>query len=356
LRRRATDWHLLLSSKKWRTAGIALNDQKGGRMFGLAWPQRQSWNIATRLAKTFCICSLLNHLGGCSPYVFSDEIGTIAQGTTDLDVSVHNDYAQYKLALVAHDRTIRILEKSHIVLSSGCSNISDTPCAIVVPGSGPVSNRTLAEENAAYSESGALKRYATALKAITNASDRTALDAATSKVAASFAGVTGAVPVAAPVGLVGSAVINLVGWIIGTALDNERFHALSWAVNTQQKNVATIATGLGDHMDDVIRAHDSLLFGDANKAAERVGPASRNYVAAYDGVGTSVADINSLKANPRKTAQALIDAHDKLVDAVNDPNRQLQSLEQDVAKFAELASALRDASSKSSNSPSKPAS
>ena len=77
----------------------------------------------------------------------------------------------------------------------------------------------------------ALRNYAHALEAVTNAADRTAFDSAVAQLAGSVGALAKNAGMVAPgASTIAPVAVNALGWLVGTALDQERFDALKAGV------------------------------------------------------------------------------------------------------------------------------
>jgi hypothetical protein len=204
-----------------------------------------------------------------------------------------------------------------------------------------------------------LKEYAKALAAVTNATDRAAYDAAVAQLAGAVGDLAKNAEVVAPgIGAVSTAAVNVLGWMVGTALDQQRFDSLRTGINLvgkplpDDKNpdpdspIHIVARTFGDGLEALQQARMESLTDEAN--ALTAGLKHDLSTAAYRQrmieAQAIVATLDAVrKADARGAAQDLADAHDKLVEAVNDPARSYSSLVTSIGSFADKVAAVHAA-------------
>src|SRR5262249_52327611 len=113
-----------------------------------------------------------------------------------------------------------------------------------------------------------LTNYTKALAAVTNAADRTAFDGAVSQLSTA---VDGFAKYAPGIGAAAPAAINVLGWLVGTALDEQRFETLKRAVNTVnrplpngRKPLVVVADFVGDDLSALAIERQTGLLKEAD--------------------------------------------------------------------------------------------
>jgi hypothetical protein len=324
--------------------------------------------------------AVLLPLAGCSPYSYSKEISAMSDGVGKLSdaytgsfTAIAADRAAQTQAQAASMRSIG--QKPAVKLAGTCTaefvKDGDNPCVVYVAGEGePQWSHAELDSKAAKDALKVLKNYADALAAVTNAKDRSDYDTAVGQ----LSGAVGTVlsPVAPGPSVAVSAGINVFGWLVGTALDEQRYDTLRKAVLTvglppppeDKKSVPRLANGCynPDTTPPVPRAPirvitDTLCTGLETLAAQQrlslrasafalldaVNDGSltnAEYTKALGDAQAAFANLEALrKANPGSAANGLADAHDKLVEAVQNPTKNYTALMKAIGDFADKVSA-----------------
>src|SRR5262245_24425536 len=176
-------------------------------------------------------------MGACSPYDYSKQVGEFDKTVNGLTTSVVAGHQSLIDDSIASARRDLIYNQRHVTFSAGCrerpgvQSRHDSPCFVRRIGSkteaddpdpvGPRLEKILT----------ALRGYTAGLAAVTKASDRKDFDSAVadlSKQVDALVAAGGVAPLAAPMA---AAAINQFGWLVGTALDQQRYEALRDAVN-----------------------------------------------------------------------------------------------------------------------------
>jgi hypothetical protein len=197
-----------------------------------------------------------------------------------------------------------------------------------------------------------LKDYAQALAAVTNAADRAAYNAAVAQLASAVgtlakdAGFQGAAA-----STVAPAAVNLLGWVVGTALDQQRFDSLKAGVTAASTPLANgaipidyVATAAGIGLVALSKARQEVLLAEVNDWIARLGPSMTDaaYRQGLSDAQAVVAVYYGLRhADPTAVAAGLVKAHQALVAAVDDASRNYPSLVKAVGDFADQAAALQ---------------
>jgi hypothetical protein len=197
----------------------------------------------------------------------------------------------------------------------------------------------------------ALKDYTHALVAVTNAADSTAYNAAVAQLSSAIGSLT---PAAGPQGAAASTValaaVNLIDWVVGTALDEQRFESLKagvTAASTPLPNGAIpinyVATTAGDGLLALSTTRQAVLIAEAQILTNRLGRSLSDaaYRQGLSDAQAVVAVLDGLRrADPTKAAAGLVKAHAALVAAVNNPTSNYPTLVKAVKDFADQAKAL----------------
>jgi len=190
-----------------------------------------------------------------------------------------------------------------------------------------------------------LTNYAHALLAVTNAADRAALDSAAARLNTSVTALgKNAGPQGAAASAAFSAGFNIFAWVVGQALDQQRFDTLKQDVNLAAGPVQTVAEGLSAQLDGISQARQFVLYNTVKALIKPLGPGYKNYP-------TRLATASQMKGvliqleqtNPSQVTDALVKAHNALRDAVNDPQQNFGNFATAVGQFAGLADALKTA-------------
>jgi hypothetical protein len=293
----------------------------------------------------------LTFIAGCSsPYQFSNEIGSFSTGVDNVSSAYTTGYNN----LANDHQTLQTLilndTSAKLRLATSCNPAAQSPlpCDFYRQGDPQpsVSDPALASSRPKTLEAvKALTDYAHALQAVTNAADRAAFDSAAARLNAS---VTALGKAAGPQGAAASAAFsagfNIFAWVLGQALDQERFDTLKQDVNLAAGPVQSIAHGLGAQLDAISQARQLVLYDTINALIKPLGPGYKNYATREATASQTKALLVQLEqATPSQVTDALIKAHDALRDAINDPKGSFGNFATAVGEFAELAEALKGA-------------
>ncbi|WP_160108110.1 hypothetical protein [Pseudomonas izuensis] len=288
---------------------------------------------------------------GCSPYLYKTEITGFSDGLNQLD-------SAYVAGMknVAGDRREKqrlkwTTNRVPLALTSGCllstpaqANVVD-PCGLLeVNQEEAAISPEQREALAAAPILEALHDYADALASVSDAEDQKTLDAAQAQLNTSLDSLVKleAKASGAPVGLAAelSASATL-AW-----LNTRRYQALRTGVNAARKPVQTLGLALGNALDSLRTARVNELRIAAGLLVRKTGPGlnAESYARQLDGASNKVIVIEGLRtANPTDAAKAMIQAHDKLVNALNDDNRQIKDVLTSVKAFVDQAKSVREA-------------
>jgi hypothetical protein len=299
-------------------------------------------------------------LAACSPYDFSKEVGTGVDQLSSGFTSGYTALAADRAALVQLDLTST---RAKVVTATSClaipskSSRNESPCALYRSGGIPPAPSEIEQKRdktMAYLT--VLKNYAQALVAVTNAADRAAYNATVAQLASAVGTIAkDAGPQGAAASTVAPAAVNLIGWIVGTALDQQRFDSLKAgviAVSTplpDKENTIPIdyvATVAGAGLFTLALAQREVLKKEIDILTNPLGPSltDAGYQQRLSNAQAVVAVLDGLRqTDPAAAAEGLIEAHKALVAAVNDPNQNYATLVEAVRDFADQAAALRTA-------------
>jgi hypothetical protein len=313
------------------------------------------------------VLMLLLGATACSPYSFSSEVASMSSGVDKLSDAFTSGYDGLASDLATTRQIEMAVKRRKLLLAGVCDDdVAARPgsaavCALYMTGN-PEPRLTSLELTRAETMQAVqkLKKYANALAAVTNAADRTAYEAAVSQMSAAVGTLAGPANLAAPgVGVLAPAAINFLGWVFGTALDQQRYDTLRTSINrvgqplpdkdnpNPQSPIRVVTRRLGEglqvlavaRMDALSREADILVQGLNQRALS--DEAYRKQLAE---AWTAAATIEALRrSDPQGAAADLADAHDKLVLAVNDPGRNYGSLLKALGEFGEKVSTVQAA-------------
>jgi hypothetical protein len=308
-------------------------------------------------------CALLVGLAACSsPYNFSREVGAFGTGVAQLSDGFNSGYA----ALAADRAALAQLQltgnRAKVAIAKSCfaiprqSSQNEVPCELYRSGGSPPARSEIEQaRNKTTVLLAALKDYAQALVAVTNAADRAAYDAAVGQLASAVGAIaSNAGPQGAAIGTVAPAAVNLTGWVVGAALDQQRFDSLKAGVDAvgrplpDGKTIAidAVAREAGAGLFALALAQREVLVNELNTLTHSLGPSLTDaaYRQRLNDAQAIAAVLDRLRlTDPTATANALINAHRALVAAVDDPGRDYSSLVTAVNDFADQAAALHAA-------------
>lgn len=314
---------------------------------------------------TMAIC--LVGISACSPYVYNQEITSFSNGINST-VSSYQTGQQTVASLVLQDQQADYVKaRARLTLESGCLDSNALPpnlpeCA-VVPFSGgipPLTEQTktdLASQvqvvRAAQTFS-ALKMYATALTAVTNATDDATLKQASqslqSAVGTLLASVTKVAPEAKLSSAVASPASNLITLGITAYLDRQRYAVLRDTVPRMDGPVAATGITMRDALLAIRQMQLARMVDDLTAAIEpfETGPASKlsesEYKSQLAALLTKVAAFNQAPASdPSATVSAMIEAHKQLATALLNNAGQTQTVLTAALNFATAAGQLKTA-------------
>ena len=304
-------------------------------------------------------------LAACSPYSFPKETAAISTGVDQVSAGFEAAYAGLASDEAAKAQLDLTEDRARVAIPRSCVEPQNPlPCALYRFGGPPPAPSDVEKTRGQTMEVlAALKDYAHALAAVTNAADRAAYDAAVAQLSAAVGAIAQSANAVAPgAGVVAPAAVNLIGWLVGTGLDQQRFDSLRAAVNVVGKPGAdgvkpihSIAATLGIGLQTISAARQQVLYEETNVLVSGLGPSLGDaaYRQRLSAAQAQLAMLDGLRrSDPTGTAQALETAHDALVAAVNDPSRSYPGLLKALSDFKAKAEALQTAFAATSAAPS----
>jgi hypothetical protein len=284
-------------------------------------------------------------------------------------------YSSLAADRLAQEQRLMIEDRARVSLSPSCAalvasdSLSKAPCTLQriarpleAPGR-PVPDDTDNPEQRASAEKvlEVLTDYSHALAAVTNAADRATYDAAVSQLADAVKSFSTFVP---GIGQAAPAAISLLGWIGGTALDQQRFDSLRNAVlrvETPVKEgdkppIFVAGETVGIALEWVSGARRKVLYQEADILSWRLGPSLTEdaYRQRVTEVNALVGTLEGLRRNsPSASVTALENAHSALAAALRDPKPDVQALVKAVGELKTRVDALKSAMAASGQPTSK---
>lgn len=326
------------------------------------------------LARGAAVGLALTIVAACSPYNYGKEIKEFSGDIDQISVAYKSGHEGLELDRAAYNRRTLIEDRARLTLSPSCSvpigpsEQSKLPCKLLrtnIVMAKPLWSSTVepSEDDEQKAEQRrqklaevvtALKDYGQGLAAVTNAEDRAAYGKSVAQLSSSVGEIAKFVPNGA--GVVAPAAINLIGWMVGTALDQQRFDTLKAAINLvgtpqgtgsdREKPIHAVQLVLGAGLASLMSERREVIRGEAEIVVWRLGPgmgedAYRQRLAEAEALVTTLEGFR--RNDPRKAAAALEKAHDALVEAVNDPSRNHANLLKALEEFQDKAQGLKTA-------------
>jgi len=296
-------------------------------------------------------------LAACSPYEYSKEAAGFGAGVDHLAAAFDAGYANLAVDQASATRQ-RLLDKRpviHMTRSCGApvgpSALSQQPCALYGAGDKEPTLPDLqrSQANARKALQG-LTLYVHGLQAVTNAADRKAYNEAAKRLEGGVANLASAANAALPGdGVIAPAVANVALWVVGAALEEDRFDTLKAAVNSGSSYLPTVAAYLATALDEINNARRDVLFWDVDGLVAPLGArlASVGYKERYEQAEAQLAKLDALRhASAAQATKDLLKAHEELKQAVNDPSRNIAPLVNSVTEFVAAAKRMNDAGSR----------
>lgn len=347
--------------------------------------------------RSLLVAALLAVLSGCSPYGYSKEITTFSENVDKLSASFAAGYdaptddrsAALRIQLI--DGRLPVNMTASCGVRIGSSPDSKPPCTLVratrasprpveIPSTPTENELALAGvRDETMDALKVLKDYVKALAAVTNAADRAAYDAAVGQLSSSVTTLAAAASVAAPAAALAPAAVNLFGWVVGTALDQQRYDTLRAAVLIvdtpmpypdgtpavptpgpktdaekkselqrleKRKPIHVIATRFGNGLLTLSVARQQWLYQQGQNLTYRLGPqlSEAAYKQRLSDAQAVVGTINALrKSDPTGAANDIAEAHDALAEAIRNPKNGYAELLTALSTFGEKVAAVQAA-------------
>ena len=328
----------------------------------------------------------------CSPYNYGTEISTLSKSVDQLSISLSGSYAGLATDYRLRTQRYFIEDKVKLELSDNCRHpveplpkskdqksdeeesllpkldekqrTNQAPCVLVEGDKNEIPRRAKAPPAAMTDEEqrakalramAALNAYAKGLAAVTNAQDKAEYDASVTKLSAAVQSIAKLAEPALPgVSTIAAAGVNLIGWLVGVSLDQQRFATLKEAVNavdkpvpgsTKGKPIYLVANYTGLAFDAVSGDRLRLLNDEVQTLIHPLGRtiiAENAYRQRLSEVNPMVDAIEAIRRSGFAW-QSLPNAHDKLVKAVNEGGANLADLQKALGEFTAKVEALKNA-------------
>lgn len=299
---------------------------------------------------------------GCSPYNFGEEVKGIGTSVRGAATAINAGHASLDADRATLLHIQRVNDRVALDLTNSCAVAApDQACALTTrrPLATAAAAKWDQDQQLAFQKAteeantrkkmanvlAALTDYVGGLEAVTNADDRAQLQAAAGRLGSAIGSLaTAAGPAGAEVAVVAPAVTNAVFWGVGVALDWDRFHALrqatARAAEPFKAGATVIAQGLGR-----VRAERMIVL---RRMAELENRQLVRDPGSYDRHLTTLEDLVARleamrRSDPNTFARQLVAAHEALVTAINDPNRQIGSLITTLQELRAQVAALQQA-------------
>jgi len=302
-------------------------------------------------------------LAACSPYVYNQEIEAFNGGVNAIAASYDTGRKSVSDTIAQQQQQAFVARRVKLDLPDGCDQVDPTGsppklpgCAVVkfpATGSPAPTSVEIALASAAPAFD-ALKNYAGALSAVTNAADDAQLRSATQGLISSVDGLSAAVASVAPGASSPQSKINAAGSVLGQAvafyLDSKRYEVLRNAVPAIDSSIATLgetvkAALLTIRAQQLLELQREMHAAAAPLQSPTVGKLSAaEYQNDLSVLQSKVAAFNQIRSvDPQATVAALVDAHHKLAQALQDDARQAQPVYATMIAFLNSAAQLQSA-------------
>jgi hypothetical protein len=307
-------------------------------------------SVLTRIAGAVIVLMLV---AGCSPYIYKKEINGFSAGVNDLGSAYSSGLKSAASEWQERQRWKWITTRVPLALTDGCvlqdsAGTNGSPaCALRELGQAPptpVQSETEKEATKAAPIIKALRKYADALAAVTNAEDQQTLEAAQAQFSSSIQDLakqrdtTLAKPIEAGAGILATVTT---AW-----LNQRRFEILKNGVTAANEPVKQLGDAMGATLAAIRTARANELRLTAVELTKGLGPAfgSADYMTRLNLIEGRVNSIDALRrSDPRQAAQEMVKAHNELTRALNDDSRQVQAVVDSVRTFVDKAKAVREA-------------
>lgn len=289
-------------------------------------------------------------LPACSPYGFRQPVDEFATATEGM-------LAAIPAGRRAVDADARALVRLDVVdgrrvptLRGNCVRVralGTTDGCRVVPSGDDGRYRTefpLREDQVAKLQG--LNRYARSLQALTRAEDREALNAASAKAASAIGALAATAAPVAPAATIVGPVAHFALYLVGEALDTERYLRLRRAVDEADPHLATLREPLTGALR-FVQTQRVRLLSDAAQSLVAGIPAQRTPEARgqrFDQASERAQALAALVAeDPAKPVNGMIAAHAALRAALHDPQKNAEALAPAIQEFVAEVETLKAA-------------
>jgi len=288
---------------------------------------------------------------GCSPYIYKTEINEFSNGVNELSSAYNAGLKSSGSERQERQRRQWTKKRARIALTEGCvlqasggpDNVS--ACALREVGKAPPApSRIETQAIPAAPIIKALRDYADALAAVTNAEDQQTLEAAQAQFKNSIQDLAKQRDPALPASL--GPVADVFSATMTAALNARRYEILRDGVTAANAPVAELGGALGEALDAIRTARANELRLLADDLSAELGPAfgSTDYLSQLNLIEGKVNSLEALRhSEPGQAARDMVKAHEELALALKDDRRQVQAVIASVRAFVDKAKAVREA-------------
>jgi len=302
------------------------------------------------LRTTILVLATVAGVAGCAPYVYKSEINAFSSGVENLATAYKFGLKSLASERAAQERLRLSSDRPPVALSEDCEVSlkvpeGGPPCMALagrrepIPVS-PVERQAMTAAPVVQ----ALRDYADALAAVTNAEDEAQLEAAQAMFRDSVESLVKLQSDQAATRV--SPVVELLGAGWTAYLNQRRFEVLKTGVNAANAPVAKLGKTLGEAFATLRVAQALQLRTTANAMASGLvkNVSAKEYEERLALVERKAADLETLRrTDPRAVADDMVRGHEALRVALNDNTRQSKAVVEAVKQFVERARAVRDA-------------
>lgn len=300
-------------------------------------------------------------VSSCSPYVYTQEISAFGTGVNTVAASYQTGQQTVDSIVAQQREASRVAELTPVHTVGACLGQPDaaaakqTPCSIV-----PASDTTAVpptQDQSAIAKAAptitALKNYATALVAVTNAADDTTLTQAEQGLTTAAGGLATALskiePAAGTAGTVVTQASTLIGLGITTYLDYRRYKILRTTVTAADPAVSALGQTILAALNSIRAVELQQASSDLQDAQNPLLPAAikkitgqSKYQTLYAELQAKVAAFNQISASdPTATVNAMTAAHSQLAAALQNGTGESLAVLAAVQNFVNDATSLK---------------
>jgi hypothetical protein len=301
--------------------------------------------------KAAAIAVALMLVASCSPYIYKTEINGFSAGVDELASAYSSGLKSTSSDRQEWQRWQWSSSRAKLALTEGCVPIASAgsdggpPCTLhEVQKPPPAPSQIERQAALATPIIKALRKYADALAAVTNAEDQQTLEAAQVQFRNSIEGLAKQPnpPLAVSLG----PVVDVFSAAATAALNLRRYEILRDCVKAANEPVTQLGRAVGETLDAIRTARANELRLMAVDLTLELGPAfSRaEYLSRLNLIEGKVNSLEALRqSDPRQAAQDMVRAHDELARALQSDSRQAQAVGTSVQTFVDKAKAVREA-------------